>query len=152
MLTFQTPAISDSNGGGRRPLPVRAFPQITGNGRADVVSGVSLYRVNQTVQQWLNPAAFAVPANNIGRFGDASVGIANGPGTQAVNISLMKSIAVWETRRFQIGAQVANLFNHPNYLAPNTTLGTAACWHISNVQSAEGGGPRAIQITGRFTF
>jgi hypothetical protein len=151
VLTFQSGPFLTVTAAGADPSGT-GFPQITGNGRADVVSGVSLYPVNQTVQQWLNPAAFAVPANNIGRFGDASVGIATGPGTQAVNISLMKSIAVWETAKFQIGAQVANLFNHANYLPPNTTLGTAAFGTISNVQSAEGGGPRAIQITGRFTF
>ena len=38
------------------------FPQIEGNGRADIVSGVSVYPANQSIHQWLNPAAFAVPA------------------------------------------------------------------------------------------
>jgi hypothetical protein len=128
------------------------FPQIIGNGRADVVSGVPLYPANQTVNEWLNPAAFAVPPNNIGRFPDSPVGVANGPGTQSVSMSLMKSVQIRESLRFQIGAQAANLFNHANYATPNTTLNTAAFGTISNVQSAEGAGPRVIQGTARFTF
>ena len=128
------------------------FPQITGNGRVDVVSGQPLYPANQTVSQWLNPAAFAIPANNIGRFPTSSVGGAVGPGTQSVSTSLMKSVPISEKIRFQVGAQVANLFNHANYATPNTTFNTAAFGTISNVQSAEGAGPRTIQVAARFTF
>ncbi|HTW65606.1 MAG TPA: TonB-dependent receptor [Bryobacteraceae bacterium] len=128
------------------------FPQITGNGRADIVSGVPLYPTTQTVHEWLNPAAFAIPPNNIGRFPDSPVGVATGPGTQSVSMSLMKSIPIRESMRFQIGAQAANLFNHANYAPPNTTLNTAAFGTISNVQSAEGAGPRVIQGTARFIF
>jgi hypothetical protein len=54
--------------------------------------------------------------------------------------------------RFQVGAQAANLFNHPNYAPPNTSFNTASFGTISNVQSAEGAGPRVIQGTARFTF
>jgi hypothetical protein len=128
------------------------FPQITGNGRADIVSGVSLYPTTQTTAQWLNPAAFAVPANNIGRFPTSSVGLANGPGTQSVSMSLMKAVPITEKLRFSVGAQAANLFNHANYATPNTTFNTAAFGTISNVQTAEGAGPRTLQITARFQF
>lgn len=128
------------------------FPQITGNGRADIVSGVPLYPAHQSTYQWLNPAAFAIPPNNIGRFPTSPVGVATGPGTQSVSMSLMKSVPIRESMRFQVGAQAANLFNHPNYATPNTTLNTAAFGTISNVQSAEGAGPRVIQATARFTF
>jgi len=128
------------------------FSQITGNGRADVVSGVSVYPSSQNVGQWLNPAAFAVPPNNIGRWPSSPVGVAVGPGTQSISISLMKSVAIREGIRFQVGAQAANLFNHANYANPNTTFNTAAFGTISNVQSAEGAGPRAIQATARLTF
>jgi len=128
------------------------FPQITGNGRVDSVQGVSVYPANQTTNQWLNPAAFAVPPNNVGRWPTSGVGIAKGPGTKAVSMSLMKSVAIRERINFQIGAQAANLFNHTNYANPNTTFNTAAFGTISNVQSAEGAGPRQIQLTARLTF
>lgn len=128
------------------------FPQITGNGRVDSVLGVPIYPTNQTVNQWLNPAAFAVPPNNVGRWPTSGVGIAKGPGTSAVSMSLMKSVAIREGIDFHIGAQAANLFNHTNYANPNTTFNTAAFGTISNVQSAEGAGPRQIQLTARLTF
>jgi len=128
------------------------FPQIEGNGRADIVSGVSVYPANQSINEWLNPAAFAVPPNNIGRFPDSPVGVAQGPSTKSVSMSLLKTISVKEKYKLQLGAQVANLFNHPNYSPPNTTFNTAAFGTISSLQSAEGAGPRTIQGTFRVSF
>lgn len=128
------------------------FPQIEGNGRADIVSGMSIYPTNQSISQWLNPAAFAVPANNIGRFPTSSVGIAQGPGTQSISLSLLKTVQIKEKYRIQLGAQTANLFNHPNYSVPNTTFNTGAFGTISSLQSAEGAGPRIIQGTFRVSF
>jgi hypothetical protein len=121
-------------------------------GRADTVSGVSPY-AGQSLNQWINPAAFAVPNNNIGRFGDSLSGAVVGPGTDAVSISLIKNINFTERLRLQIGAQVANLFNHPNYAAPgNLNLSNPGFGQITSMQTAEGAGPRQIQLTGRFTF
>ncbi len=128
------------------------FPTLIGNGRPDTVAGVSLVPATQTIANWVNKAAFAVPANNIGRFGYAPVGNMIGPGTQAISLSLMKSISFTENMKVQFGAQAANLFNHANYATPNTTFNTASFGTISNVQSAEGAGPRQIQLTARFTF
>jgi hypothetical protein len=49
--------------------------------------------------------------------------------------------------------QVANSFNHPNYNPPATlTLGVAGFGQLTSMQSAEGAGPRQIQLTGRITF
>ena len=121
-------------------------------GRADVVPGANAYAA-QTIAQWINPSAFVAPANNIGRFGDASPGDVTGPGTNAVSMSLIKSIQVRESLRVQIGAQVANVFNHPNFAPPsNLTVGVAAFGQITSLQSAEGAGPRDMQLTARITF
>ncbi|HTA68531.1 MAG TPA: TonB-dependent receptor [Bryobacteraceae bacterium] len=128
------------------------FPQIEGNGRADIVSGASLYPATQSIGQWLNPAAFTVPPNNIGRFPTSPVGVAQGPGTQSISLSLLKTVQIKERYRLQLGAQTANLFNHPNYAAPNTTFNTSAFGTISALQSAEGAGPRTIQGTFRISF
>jgi Carboxypeptidase regulatory-like domain/TonB dependent receptor-like, beta-barrel len=122
------------------------------NGRPDFVPGVSPYAANQTVGSWLNPAAFAVPANNIGRFGTATVGSLQGPGTQAVSLSLIKTIKFTESARVQIGAEASNLLNHANFAPPNTTLTTSSFGKISALQSAEGAGPRSVQLTARISF
>ena len=66
-------------------------------GRADTVSGVSPTQ-GQSIGQWINPAAFASPANAIGRFGDSSPGSVVGPGTEAVSMSLIKSVQIRESR------------------------------------------------------
>ncbi len=142
-LTVSTPGADPAGVG---------FPQIEGNGRADIVSGVSVYPTNQSINNWLNPAAFAVPPNNIGRFPDSPVGVATGPGTQSVSLSLMKAVEIKEKYRMSFGAQTANLFNHANYSPPNTTFNTSAFGTISSLQSAEGAGPRTIQGTFRVSF
>ncbi len=121
-------------------------------GRADNVSGVNPYE-DRSLNQWINPAAFANPANNIGRFGDSLSGAVVGPGTQAVSASLIKSVALTERMRVQFGAQVANLFNHANYAPPSQlTLGVPGFATITAMQTAEGASPRAIQLTARFSF
>jgi hypothetical protein len=121
-------------------------------GRADTVSGVST-TAGQSIGQWINPAAFTSAPNNIGRFGDATPGSVVGPGTEAVSMSLIKSFQIRESARIQIGAQVANLFNHPNFAPPsNLTEGVSAFGTLTGLQTAEGAGPRQIQLTGRITF
>lgn len=128
------------------------FPQLIGNGRADINSGVSAYVDSPTPQRWLNPAAYAVPATNIGRFPTSPVGGITGPGTAAVSLSLTKSVNFTEGIRLQVGAQAANVLNHVNYAPPNTVFNTAAFGTISGVQAAEGAGPRQMQITARLIF
>jgi hypothetical protein len=101
---------------------------------------------------WLNSAAYAVPKSNIGRYPNSPVGGITGPGTKALSLSLTKSINFTESVKFQIGAQAANLTNSVNYAPPNTTFNTAAFGTISGVQTAEGAGPRQMQITARLIF
>jgi len=50
------------------------------------------------------------------------------------------------------GARLISEFNHPNYPPPNTSLTTAQFGTITALQSAEGIGPRSIQLTARITF
>jgi len=123
-----------------------------GDPRADIVSGVPIYPTNKSIHNWVNPAAFALPPDNIGRYGDAPVGAITGPGTQEVSLSMYRSFRFKERYALRIGASAANLFNHPNYGLPNLSLGTAAFGTINGLQAAEDTGPRAIQLGGRITF
>ena len=124
---------------------------VVGLTRPDIVSGVSPYG-NRSASNYLNPAAWAIPPDNIGRFGNAPVGGVVGPGTKAVSLSLMKSIGFAESAKFQFGAQISNLFNHRNYDVPNMALDTGAFGTITSLQKAEGAGPRAMQLTARISF
>jgi hypothetical protein len=129
-----------------------------GQTRPDQISGVSPYATHRTTGQWLNPAAFSF-ANlqtasgiGIGRFGNAPVGGVVGPGTENFSLSLMKNFAITEQRKFQFGVEAANVLNHRNYEPPNMQVDSAGFGAITALQTAEGAGPRSLQLSGRFNF
>ena len=123
-----------------------------GDPRADIVRGVSIYPTSKSINNWVNAAAFALPPDNIGRFGNSAVGSVVGPGTQEVSLSIYRTFKYKERIALRLGASAANLFNHPNYGVPNLSLGTAGFGTIGSLQTAEDTGPRAIQLGGRLTF
>lgn len=151
VLLFQTGPFLTVTANGADPSGTN-FPNIIGNGRADIASGTSVVPTSQSIKQWINPAAFAIPANNIGRFGNSAVGSVAGPGTQAVSLSLLKTIKLTERVKLRFGAAASNALNHPNYGTPGTTLGTSSFGIISSMQTAEGAAPRSLQMSGRLTF
>src|SRR5262249_2714847 len=115
-------------------------------GRADRVQGVDPYQ-GKSIDQWINPSAFADPASNIGRWGNSGAGSVVGPGTKVVSLALLKRIAFTESTRLEIGAQVSNIFNHPNFNPPSTlTLGVPGFGALTSLQNAEDAGPRAMQL------
>ena len=148
-MTVTIPGSSDPSGTGFSSLS----SSLVGNGgRADTVKGVDPYK-GQSQDQWINPNAFSIPANNIGRFGNSQQGAVTGPAPTTVSISLLKRVSFTEQIRAEIGAQVSNVFNHPNYAPPgNLTVGIPGFGQITGMQSAEGAGPRQIQLTARLTF
>ena len=90
--------------------------------------------------------------NGIGRFGNAPVGGVVGPGTANFSLSLMKSVALHEQTRLQLSIEAANLFNHRNYEPPNMQVDSAGFGAITALQTAEGAGPRSLELSGRITF
>jgi hypothetical protein len=147
---FLTPAQASTDPAGTNAL------NVAGVARADVVPGVNPRTVrgltNPAGPVFLNPNAFTLPASNIGRFGNAAVGSVVGPGTDSVSLSLIKSIHITEQLQFQFGAQAANALNHRNYDVPNMFFDQPGFGTISALQTAEGAGPRNVEITGRISF
>jgi len=88
----------------------------------------------------------------IGRFGNAPVGGVVGPGTANFSMSLMKSIPIREQASFEFSLEAANVFNHRNYEPPNMQVDSSGFGSITGLQTAEGAGPRSLELTGRFTF
>jgi hypothetical protein len=120
-------------------------------------TGASYYAATKTKNGWFNPAAFTVPGNNIGRFGNCSVGSLVGPGTVTFAGTAGKNFALTERVNLRYEAQFANLFNHTNLAAPNTNISSSAFGTISNVQDANtsygpSAGPRNVQMSLRLTF
>jgi hypothetical protein len=128
------------------------FPNLESAGRADLVAGQPIIPENQGIRNWINKAAFAIPKNNIGRAGNSPVGSVIGPGTQVLSVSLFKTVPITERVSLQVGAAASNLFNHPNYSTPNLNYGTNPFGTITNLQTQENAGPRALQLTGRVSF
>jgi len=133
-----------------------------GQTRPDQLTTVPLYAAHRTTAQWLNPAAFQIKdlAVNygtpnqigIGRFGNAPVGGVVGPGTDNFSLSLMKNFALYEKSGLQLGVEAANVFNHRNYEPPNMQVDSSGFGAITALQTAEGAGPRSLELTGRITF
>jgi len=129
-----------------------------GQARPDQLRNVSLYAAHRTTSQWLNPAAFpylnlqTAGGNGIGRFGNAPVGGVVGPGTDNFSLSLMKDEAIGEQSKFTFGVEAANVFNHRNYEPPNVQVDASGFGSITALQTAEGAGPRSLELTGRITF
>jgi hypothetical protein len=134
-----------------------------GQTRPDQVRNISPYAAHRTTNQWLNPAAFPYlnlqtfdPVTKteigIGRFGNAPVGGIVGPGTAVFSLSLMKNFALYRQSKFQLGIEAANLFNHRNYEPPNMQVDSGGFGTITALQTAEGAGPRNLELSGRITF
>ena len=137
-----------------------------GQTRPDQLKNVNFYAPQRTTAQWLNPVAFPYQtlATNygtpnqlgIGRFGNAPVGGVVGPGTANFSMSLMKNFALPGVKndrtKLQIGLEAANLFNHRNYEPPNMQVDSSGFGAITALQTAEGAGPRSLEISGRVTF
>jgi hypothetical protein len=152
VFLFQTGPFLTVTASGADPMGTN-FPNLEGAGRADAVTGASVKPQDQTIQNWVNAAAFAIPASNIGRPGNSPVGSVIGPGTQAVSISLFKTIKFAESKAIQFGAAASNVFNHPNYGTPSLNLASPSSFGtITSLQSQENGGPRSLQITARIMF
>ena len=129
-----------------------------GQTRTDQLTNISLYAPHRTTAQWLNAAAFPylnLQNSNgvgIGRFANAPVGGIVGPGTANFSLSLMKGISLHEQTKLQLSIEASNVFNHRNYEPPNTQVDAATFGQISGLQTAEGAGPRSLELAGRITF
>jgi len=93
----------------------------------------------RTPEQWFNTAAFEKPAD--GFFGSAGRGTIRLPGLNQWNFSLMKKFTLHENVKLQLRFESFNLFNHPNYLGPNTGFGSGGFGQITSAH-----GPRILQF------
>jgi hypothetical protein len=69
-------------------------------------------------------------------------------------MSLIKGTTLWEGVKFNFGVEASNLLNHRNYDVPDMNVddGPGAFGVSTALQTAEGAGPRSLQITARLSF
>ena len=90
------------------------------NQRPDIVPGVNPYPASKSPEQWLNPAAFAVPAR--GTWGNAGRNILRGPSLFQVDLALQKRFIVSGDTNVEFRAEAFNVFNRDNLANPNTNI------------------------------
>ena len=84
--------------------------------RPDVVAGVDPYLHTGNKLQWLNPAAFSVPA--AGSFGNSMRNGLTGPGLSQLDLTLGKKFRFAESKNVEFRAEIYNIFNHANFANP----------------------------------
>jgi hypothetical protein len=88
------------------------------------VSGVDPYPATKTPDQWLNIAAFAVPAR--GTWGNVARNTLRGPGLFQIDLALQKRFAINGRRNFEFRWEAFNAFNRMNLGNPGTNISTPA--------------------------
>lgn len=115
------------------------------SGRPDVVGDPHLD--NPTIQQWFNPAAYAVPAQFA--FGNAERNSLFGPGYFTWDASLMKNTAITERVNLEFRAEFFNVLNHPTFAPPASNISVPS--QVGRI-TATANTPRDIQFGMRLSF
>jgi hypothetical protein len=119
--------------------------------RPDQVS-TNFYQ-GQSRAQYFNLAAFSPTPAGAGRFGNAGVGILQGPGTAAVSLGLAKTFYATERLRIRFESTFTNVLNHTNFAPPATQIDVPATFGVlSAPQTAENAGNRTGQFGLRVEF
>ena len=131
------------------PLSINPATNNTGgfgfNQRPDLVPGVSPVPQDQTIRQWINPAAFSQPAAFT--FGDSARLLSNlrAPKYFMWDMGIHKWWELGEARRLQFRFEMFNALNHPNFFEPDTNLGDGNFGTITSAYPA-----RSVQFGLKF--
>ncbi len=119
--------------------------------RPDVVS--THFYTGQSRTSYFNINAFAAPPPNAGRFGNAGVGILQGPGTEAVSLGLAKATAITQGVHLRFEATFTNVLNHTNFAPPATQIDNPSTFgKLTAATTAENAGNRTGQLGFRLEF
>jgi len=154
----QVPSLSN---GACPPLP-NGQPETNDQSNTDVVNRGAYLRPDQVSTNlysgqsrahYFNLAAFSPTPVGTGRFGNAGVGILEGPGTAAVSLGLAKVFPVTERVRMRFESTFTNVLNHTNFAPPPTQIDVPATFGVlSAPQTAENAGNRTGQMALRIEF
>jgi hypothetical protein len=119
--------------------------------RPDVVS--NNFYTEQSRAQFFNLAAFTPTPAGGGRFGNAGVGILQGPGTAAVSLGVAKSFPISERVHARFESTFTNVLNHTNFAPPATVVDSPSTFgRLIGPQTAENAGNRTGQVALRVDF
>jgi hypothetical protein len=119
--------------------------------RPDQVS--AHFSAGRSRAQYFNAAAFQPTPVGAGRFGNAGVGILQGPGTEAVSLGLAKVFKLNESAKIRFESTFTNVLNHTNFAPPATQIDNPSTFGVlSAPQTAENAGNRTGQVALRIDF
>lgn len=101
-----TPVINTPGGGSSRNVR-----------RPDVVAGVDPYLHTGSKLDWINPAAFSLPAP--GAFGNSGRNSLTGPMLAQTDLTLSKKFRISETKNVEFRSEFYNVFNRANLANPS---------------------------------
>jgi hypothetical protein len=134
-----------------RPLTVTTTDQAgTGQGRisrANCVGDAVPDGFNQTIDSWMDPAAFAPTTTRT--FGNCANNTVRGPGSKSMNLSVFRSIPMGAERRAEVRIETFNLFNWVNYGFPASNISNLGTF--GRITSSIGD-QREIQLALKFYF
>lgn len=123
------------------------------NQRPDIVPGVPIHPEKQTIDNWFNIAAFAVPRP--GTWGNAARNLGRGPGVNTLDLSLQKTANITEMHRIAFRAEFFNVFNRPHLGTPASNISSPGSFGriTSPMNRSIGiGTARQIQFMLRYMF
>ena len=119
--------------------------------RPDAVS--TNFYAGQSRSQFFNLAAFSPTPVGAGRFGNAGVGILQGPRTAAVSLGVAKSFRITEKVHARFESTFTNVLNHTNFAPPATVVDSPSTFGaLIGAQTAENAGNRTGQAALRLDF
>ena len=100
-----------------------------------------------TKQQWFNTACYVNTTPYT--FGNTGRNTLRTPGRNQLDLSLQRNFAIQQLRETNLNLRLEgfNLFNHPQFNGPGSTVGNSLYGVISSA-----GAPRQLQIAARLTF
>ena len=134
--TYYTPnyqlTVQETNSGSSSSLrPNRNF--------AEAIAGP------RKINQWFNPSAFTTPAT--GQFGTASRNSIEGPGTEVVDVSLSRTVALGDTRSFEARVMAANALNIVQFSGIDTRLNSPTYGQVTGAAPM-----RTLTVMARYRF
>src|SRR5262249_49331453 len=105
----------------------------------------SIYPEQQTINNWLNRAAFVTPAAGV--YGNVGASTVRLPGATKVDVAVSRIFSIRETQKLEVRAEAFNLINKANFGAPNLSLTSNTFGRILTTSD-----PRILQFALKYNF
>ncbi|HTZ60406.1 MAG TPA: carboxypeptidase regulatory-like domain-containing protein [Acidobacteriaceae bacterium] len=101
---------------------------------------------HKTPQAWFNVADFVAPPYNT--YGNSARSVLYGPGEANADLSLQRTFHIHESINLALRGDAFNSFNHPNFLNPNSAIGSATAGVITGTNLDN----RDMQVSAKLVF